>query len=78
MSSKNTKVLQQSINRSQLYDLLAMHLHALGIAPKKEITIISIDGLPLTEMIKVRYQQTEVSRPETSGAQTETNAAMAS
>jgi hypothetical protein len=57
------KVYQIEVNRSQLLDVLAMHLHAMGIAPKSEINIIDILGLPTTEMVKVRYKKEEQVTP---------------
>lgn len=63
------KVSQVKVNRTQIMDLIAMHLHAMGISPRKEIDIVDIAGMPNTEMLIIRYKtQEEAVTPTTIAA----------
>lgn len=67
MNSK--KISQVKVNRTQIMDLIASHLHAMGISPRKEIDIVDIAGMPNTEMLIIRYKtQEEAVMPTTTAA----------
>jgi hypothetical protein len=57
------KVYEVKINREQLLDLAAMHLHAMGVGKNKEIMIVDIKGFPFSEMVPIRYKLKEVNKP---------------
>ncbi len=58
MTSENTKVSQVKINRSQIEDLIAMHISALGKAPDADLQIIEVTGFyPKAEMLTIRYKK---------------------